>query len=518
MLYECVEIHVVITGCGLSILSLFSAHLYVARRVHIAKCFVCNESFESHTLLLLHQQDAHDSLELTRTTPSQTVDITCGKCKGNFALRSQYEAHRRRYPNDTRFPCADAFPNCEKTFATRCEQTTHRAAHKKQCRYCGKVFKNVGDLKRHVRTHTGERPFSRGVCGKSFSQRQTMRSHELTHTNIFPHACDVCDRRFHSKSEKNSHALVHTTERPYACDHPGCRYRGKSQIALMGHQKIHVMKKRHSICDRCGRVFVSESSLQYHRVATNWRTRCSGPLVPARGNNDDVNTNEHEASDDTSLAGAQHGQSALELDIGRVNASGTYTCGKCGMTFHSRRYLLRHQLAKDARSRCKGATTEPENIDADNDGNTEHALVGAVRGHVHFKTDVVHIDGKEMFACGHCGKACRTRCNVLRHQVAMHERFLSEMSENTEPHNGGDLDLACDACGKKFATSLALERHKAATSRRYRCLGRPIAAVDCSASFVTCAGCGKIFSTLAFLKMHQRRRGPNSFCRKEQFN
>ena len=49
------------------------------------------------------------------------------------------------------------------------------------CEFCNKTFDRKDAFKDHIRSHTGEKPFTCGVCGKSFSRSFVMRKHEKIH-------------------------------------------------------------------------------------------------------------------------------------------------------------------------------------------------------------------------------------------------------------------------------------------------------------------------------------------------
>uniref|UniRef100_A0A4W6DKD2 C2H2-type domain-containing protein n=1 Tax=Lates calcarifer TaxID=8187 RepID=A0A4W6DKD2_LATCA len=74
---------------------------------------------------------------------------------------------------------------------------------------CDRRFSRSDELTRHVRVHTGQKPFQCRICMRSFSRSDHLTTHIRTHTGEKPFACAECGRKFARSDERKRHAKIH---------------------------------------------------------------------------------------------------------------------------------------------------------------------------------------------------------------------------------------------------------------------------------------------------------------------
>lgn len=83
-----------------------------------------------------------------------------------------------------------------------------------KCPYCSFSAMHQCILKRHMRSHTGERPYPCETCGKKFTRREHMKRHTLVHSKDKKYVCKVCSRVFTSAA---SVGIKHGSRRHGVC-------------------------------------------------------------------------------------------------------------------------------------------------------------------------------------------------------------------------------------------------------------------------------------------------------------
>ena len=82
-----------------------------------------------------------------------------------------------------------------------------------KCSICQKILCNKRSLRRHMRTHTGGKPFECEICRKQFTQSSGLRQHFRIHSGVKAFKCEMCGRCFTQSNGLRQHLNTRTTNK-----------------------------------------------------------------------------------------------------------------------------------------------------------------------------------------------------------------------------------------------------------------------------------------------------------------
>lgn len=398
-------------------------------------------------------------------------------------------------------------------------KSSKQTLRSKTCPVCDKTFTRATDMRRHLRSHTGERPYKCTHCGKSFLYSFDLKRHQRKADTTCLFQCCVCGEGFDQEEGLKMHRIVvHCADKTPLSNDSGDRLNLPADVND-GEEGCD-QKGQHK-CLRCQMTFSQVSQMKRHQLVHSsseddplccnqcWK-KCPNPEALSKHMQTHIRGQQFQCSmckmNFTQFISLRQHYLVSHKD------EGAFLCSHCPKGFSRLSNLIKHQRTHTGErpyqcSHCSKRFTQLQIL-------TRHERIHT---------------GERPFLCSDCGKSFLSSGELSKHLQCHSEarpfpcpqcdkmfkanRFLKK---HLQTHTG-ERPLPCAHCGKRFAKSTDLTRHN-----RMHTGERPHSCSQCGKSFLTyaevvkhqryhtgerpfkCSQCGKTFTQSCYLTVHMR--------------
>ncbi|KAK4879838.1 hypothetical protein RN001_007984 [Aquatica leii] len=202
-------------------------------------------------------------LKASAPLPNNTV---CHLCKKKFSCVGQLTRHLKTHTGIRSYVCEACGKAYMESGSLRKHFLSKHSGRNKpySCPRCGRGFDLRSTLTRHIRTHTGEKPFGCEICHKFYPSKSYLNKHKMIHLNTRGKSfiCEICSKSFALKDGLKAHSITHTNTKPFQCTMCDKTFSKKGSLA--SHMKYIHTKEKNFMCQMCAKTFVTKCELDEH--------------------------------------------------------------------------------------------------------------------------------------------------------------------------------------------------------------------------------------------------------------